>query len=71
MATEQKTTKRRPSGENLEDYDGHDRWSYRRWAWEFLRRNDQFIGACRALEDGDEPRRDEIAKQVGLKKFKP
>ncbi|MBX3625025.1 MAG: hypothetical protein KF892_08450 [Rhizobacter sp.] len=36
----------RPSGQNSAEYLEWETWSQRRWAWEFLRRNDKFQDAC-------------------------
>ncbi len=50
----------RPDGLSIDRYKGHEKWSYRRWAWEFLRRNKDFIKACEAL-DRKEGTEEEIA----------
>lgn len=47
-----------PDGTDLDFYmklNVH-KWSYRRWAWEFLRRNRKFIEACKSVvnENADE-----------------
>ncbi|WP_104656997.1 transcriptional regulator domain-containing protein [Ralstonia insidiosa] len=52
-------------------YDGHEAWTNKRFAWEFLRRNSQFKEACDALEDGtSERRRAAVARQFGLVRLK-
>lgn len=52
-------------------YNGHEAWTNNRFAWEFLRRNDQFRKACDALEaDTSERRRTAVARQFGLVRFK-
>ena len=55
----------RPDGLSIARYKGHETWSYRRWAWEFLRRDDDFIRACAAVDhnEGTEP---EVAKEFHL-----
>jgi hypothetical protein len=35
-----------PDGSNDSDYEGCKDWDYRRWAWEYLRRNLDFREAC-------------------------
>lgn len=59
----------RPDGLSLERYKGHETWSYRRWAWEFLRRDDDFIRACAAVDNNERTERD-VAKEFHLSKFK-
>ena len=39
-----------PNGMNRKDYPDYEEWSYRRWAWEFLRRNRDFQKACAELD---------------------
>ena len=58
-----------PDGRDESDYAGHERWTMRQWAWEFLRRNEEFIAACREVAADDTAGRAEIAMQFGLKKF--
>jgi hypothetical protein len=60
----------RPTGLTRDEYRGHEKWSYRRWAWEFLRRNQEFIRACRESR-GDPERQAQVATEFGLKRFKP
>jgi hypothetical protein len=60
---------KRPNGLSLERYRGHENWSYRRWAWEFLRRDDDFIHACTAV-DNKEKTEQEIAEKFHLLHFK-
>lgn len=59
----------RPDGLSIDRYKGHEKWSYRRWAWEFLRRNKDFIKACEAL-DRKEGTEEEIAEKFHLLDFK-
>jgi hypothetical protein len=60
---------KRPDGLSIDRYKGHEKWSYRRWAWEFLRRNEDFIAACDAL-DRQEKAEAEIAEEFHLQNFK-
>ncbi|BEP53042.1 hypothetical protein GmRootV118_02860 [Variovorax sp. V118] len=65
-------TKERPNGKNLEQYKGAGTWSRKRWAWEFLRRNVDFLERCKELKKnvpGALPAED-VARQFGLKRFK-
>lgn len=62
-----------PSGIETEDYRGCKKWSNRRWAWEFLRRNTEFQKACDAAvssSDGNGDLKKDVASQFHLKKFK-
>jgi len=43
----------RPTGENEEDYEGNQQWSYKQWAWEFLRRNRKFQEWCHEVENSN------------------
>ena len=38
-----------PNGEIVEKYGDYEKWSNRRWAWEFLRRNPEYIQACEEI----------------------
>ena len=58
----------RPNGLSIASYKGYEKWSYRRWAWEFLRRNEDFIAACDAL-DQQEPNRKETTQKKLAEKF--
>ncbi len=62
--------KKRPDGATIDRYKGMSEWSYRRWAWEFLRRNSKFIEACNNAENKSEDEKQAIAQQFGLLKFK-
>ncbi|MBC3919227.1 hypothetical protein H8L32_17175 [Undibacterium sp. CY18W] len=62
--------KPRPDGATIDRYKGLSRWTYRRWAWEFLRRNNEFIEACNNAKDKSEDEKQAIAQQFGLLKFK-
>lgn len=57
-------------GENMAVYKGHEKWSRRRWAWEFLRRNEKFQEDCDRANLDDPEAIDAIAKEFGLRKFK-
>lgn len=59
-----------PSGEDLAEYEGHENWPPRRWAWEFLRRNDRFRRACRSVDPQDIRGQKKIAREFGLREFK-
>lgn len=68
---ERKTTKR-PDGTDESRYKGSEKWSYRRWAWEFLRRNTDFIAACKRVRRKGTGKDEQIvATDFGLQKFKP
>lgn len=74
MQTAQTVKRRRlPSGHNLADYRGYEKWSIHRWAWEFLCRNEDFIDACSkpAKSPGAQmSSRMRIARQFHLARFK-
>lgn len=64
--------KKRPDGMSEADYAGHENWTKIRWAWEFLRRNPDYI--ARSVELDKEPDKSEAkatAHNYGLKVFKP
>lgn len=67
-----KKSKERPDGTDISRYKGHEKWPYRRWAWEFLRRNELFIEACDEIrrKGASDNEKQKIASQFGLKKFK-
>lgn len=61
----------RPDGTDENRYKGWQSWSYKRWAWEFLRRNPSFISACEQLaESSSSQDAENICKRFGLKKYK-
>lgn len=67
-----KQKKKRPDGTDVERYAGLEKWSYRRWAWEFLRRNEHFQAACkRANSAGSDDEKIKVAAEFGLKRYKP
>ena len=71
MATPQNNIRKtnRPTGLELDRYKGHENWSYRRWAWEFLRRDVDFIKACEAV-DRKEREVIAVAAEFHLSQFK-
>ena len=64
------TSAARPDGKSLDQYPGHEHWTKRRWAWEFLTRNESFRRACDASEQLSEDEKLAIAATFGLRKFK-
>lgn len=73
-ALEQPTAKKkrkRPDGIDADRYKGHEKWSYRCWAWQFLRRNPAFQAACESLgSEGTDEEKAKVAAEFGLKKYK-
>lgn len=62
-----------PSGLNISDYSEAEAWSNRRWAWEFLRRNEDFQQFCHGAERALYSRKEiktKLAVSFGLLKFK-
>lgn len=69
MATKTSNVGGRPTGDDPAAYTNFRKWSYRRWAWEFLRRNPRFKTAC--IEAGDDPvRQASVAQEFHLKRYK-
>lgn len=61
----------RPTGDDLTCYSNADQWPKKKWAWEFLRRNQEFIDACEELEKKPSPEKTKaIAKVFSLSQFK-
>lgn len=63
-----------PDGSNDNDYEGCKDWDYRRWAWEYLRRNPDFREACcevSKLKDKNEriARKAKIAREFMLRRY--
>lgn len=58
-----------PSG-LIEDYKNIEKWSYERWAWEFLRRNTEFRKECDRVKNLDQAEKDAVAHKFHLKKLK-
>lgn len=69
VATTSKKRKR-PDALDGDRYKNISRWSYKRWAWEFLRRNENFIKECKRVEFSSNEEKQDVAKAFGLKKFK-
>lgn len=71
--TEQKIgrIRKRPDGTNEKDYAKCDKWTPRRWAWEFLRRNPSFLSDSKAVVGGNEAEQRKVAEKYSLKRFKP
>lgn len=66
-----KVKKKRPDGTDVERYAGLEKWPYRQWAWEFLRRNEHFQAACkRANSAASEDEKANVAAEFGLKRYK-
>lgn len=66
-----KRPRKRPDGTNEKDYVGCEKWPPKRWAWEFLRRNPDFVAEAKeALNQGEEQQRN-VAEKYGLRRFKP
>ncbi len=47
---------KRPDGSDLNAYAGWESWTPRRWAWEFLRRNEKFIEECKQADTAKDPK---------------
>ena len=61
----------RPNGMQPQDYKGAKKWSCKQWAWEFLRRNEEFFKACGELHwTPNPPKEAELAEKFGLAAFK-
>jgi len=53
------------------DYIDYKLWDSQRWAWEFLRRNADFIGDCKAIKGRNSSKQEQaIAEKYGLSFFK-
>ncbi len=66
----QKGLKKRPDGTDPDQYENLNNSTYRKWAWEFLRRNPKFVEACIKVKAGSEEEKLAIAQEFGLKQFK-
>ncbi len=64
--------RKRPNGRFIQQYAKHETWSKRRWAWEFLKRNEEFRAACDGLDScaDDDVRRVAICERFGLLRFR-
>lgn len=61
--------KKRPTGLDIGSYMGCESWSFHQWAWEFLRRNDNFIIECNEVKLGQKSKQ-AVARKFGLKLFR-
>lgn len=70
--TRSNTKKKRtfPDGTKLSQYTKCKTWTNKRWAWEFLCRNQEFIIACDKVINGTDKERAAVARKFGLVKFK-
>lgn len=57
-------------GMNEEDYEGYRNWTPKQWAWEFLRRGEDFICKCKSYATEDKAVLRALAVEFGLRKFK-
>lgn len=64
-------TRDRPDGTNDKDYESCETWLPKRWAWEFLRRNPQFILESQEAQGKTDVEQQKIAEKYGLRRFKP
>jgi hypothetical protein len=63
--------KERPAGTDTDRYRGLEDWPYKKWAWEFLRRNKSFQAACKRVNSkGSDEAKMLVAAEFGLKKYK-
>lgn len=65
-----KKKKSRPDGTDLNQYKDQSTWPDKKWAWEFLRRNEEFINACNNANSGTDEAKQDVAKDFWLKKYK-
>lgn len=70
--TPKKASNPRPKGtdSDLHRYESSKDWTYRRWAWEFLRRHQGFIKACNSVQPDDVAGQEAIAAKFKLKRFR-
>lgn len=66
----EKSKNNRPDGTDASRYANINNWSYRRWAWEFLRRNTDFNEECKRVKDGSAEDKQIVANKFSLKQFK-
>lgn len=69
-STAPKQKKKRPDGLDESRYKNINKWTFHQWAWEFLRRNAQYIDACKRVRLGSEEEKQVVADRFKLKKFK-
>lgn len=61
----------RPDWNDLSTYPKNpESWSFSRWAWEFLRRNEKFQAACDAESNSSALQRQTTAREFGLAEYK-
>lgn len=70
MTQNESTALRRPEWRDETSYPDYTTWSYSQWAWEFLRRNEQFQKECYLVEGGSAAEQLPVAKCFGLQAFK-
>ena len=64
--------KRKPAGIRAweKDYPDYKLWDSQRWAWEFLRRNIEFISDCNSINSRNHSKQEQaIAEKYACKKF--
>lgn len=64
-----KSKNKRPDGLDVARYENRETWSYHQWAWEFLRRDEKFIKACKLVKLRKSSKQ-KVARKFGLKKYK-
>lgn len=60
----------RPNWQDKSSYPDHKDWSFSNWAWEFLRRNEDFQRQCISAENASAAKQLQVAKQFGLQDLK-
>lgn len=61
----------RPDWDRSESYPANpDEWEWRRWAWEFLRRNEKYQDECDELADGTNRAKQAMGRRWGLGDYK-
>lgn len=64
-----------PNGRTVDDYADYEKWTNRRWAWEFLCRNKRFRSECEQLDkiSPDLPEHKQVSREIArtfhLRKF--
>jgi hypothetical protein len=61
---------KRPLGLDGASYKNYRNWSYKKWAWEFLRRNHKYQVDCLKVENGTQDEKQQVANDYGLTEFK-
>lgn len=70
LESQAKRNRKRHDGTDASKYEKTNKWSHKRWAWEFLKRNVDFIADCKKYKRGTNEEKQEIAQKYGLKSFK-